>query len=241
MCFWSMTATTKARKAAAVAPSRKQINILLLNGLADSEARKVGPLAQHLANNFTSLTSETIDIDGMEQPPKRGHHNLVLLVLNSWSPQVGEKMSAIRARQRSAKVICLFNEGVDTKVSTLQSFEVNGAVGLDHGYSIVKNAIRTVMEGHPYYPRILWHPFAGPHELERPYKNVYKDALTKQELVVLRYIALEYTNEQIAELMRVGKRTVDTHRESLLKKIGALNTAGLVKAAIVFEVIKAEE
>ena len=45
-------------------------------------------------------------------------------------------------------------------------------------------------------------------------------------------ISQEMTNNEIADKIFVSPRTVDTHRRNLLQKIGAKNTAGLVRFAM---------
>jgi DNA-binding CsgD family transcriptional regulator len=49
---------------------------------------------------------------------------------------------------------------------------------------------------------------------------------------VLKLIAQEYTNGEIAEKLFISIRTVDTHRRNLLEKLQVKNTVGLVKYAI---------
>jgi DNA-binding CsgD family transcriptional regulator len=43
---------------------------------------------------------------------------------------------------------------------------------------------------------------------------------------------LEHTNQEIADELFLSKRTVEGHRQRILEKIGAKNTAGLVVYAI---------
>ena len=45
------------------------------------------------------------------------------------------------------------------------------------------------------------------------------------------------TNDEIAQALFISKRTVDTHRQNLLKKLHVKNTAGLIKAAYAFELV----
>lgn len=61
--------------------------------------------------------------------------------------------------------------------------------------------------------------------------------LTPRELEVLRLIALEYSNSEIAEELFISIRTVETHKRNLLEKLGLKNTAGLVKYAITNKII----
>ena len=56
--------------------------------------------------------------------------------------------------------------------------------------------------------------------------------LTPRELEILKLIAEEYTNPEIAEKLFLSVRTVDTHRQNLIQKLNVKNTAGLVKYAI---------
>lgn len=58
------------------------------------------------------------------------------------------------------------------------------------------------------------------------------DSLTEREVEVLQLICSEYTNQEIAEKLFLSKRTVESHRQRILDKIEAKNTAGLVIYAI---------
>lgn len=61
------------------------------------------------------------------------------------------------------------------------------------------------------------------------YVNV---TLTKRETEIIRMIANEMTNSEIAEELGISPRTVDTHRRNLLQKLDVKNTAGLVRYAL---------
>jgi len=56
--------------------------------------------------------------------------------------------------------------------------------------------------------------------------------ITRREKEVLLLITEEYTTKDIAEKLFISTATVETHRLHLLHKLGAKNTAGLVKIAI---------
>jgi len=56
--------------------------------------------------------------------------------------------------------------------------------------------------------------------------------LTRREKEVLKLIMDELTTKEIAEKLFISPATVETHRLHLLNKLGARNTAGLVKTAI---------
>ena len=56
--------------------------------------------------------------------------------------------------------------------------------------------------------------------------------LTHREREILQLVASGLTNQQIAEKLFTSKRTVESHRQSLLEKTNAPNTAALVKYAM---------
>lgn len=67
--------------------------------------------------------------------------------------------------------------------------------------------------------------------------NIHERGLTKRELEILKMIALEMTNDEIATTLFISKRTVDTHRQNVLNKLNVKNTAGLIKAAYAFKLL----
>ncbi|HVI48105.1 MAG TPA: response regulator transcription factor [Chitinophaga sp.] len=56
--------------------------------------------------------------------------------------------------------------------------------------------------------------------------------LTRREQEILKLIAEEHSNQQIAELLFISLRTVETHRLNITQKLAVKNTAGLVREAL---------
>jgi DNA-binding CsgD family transcriptional regulator len=56
--------------------------------------------------------------------------------------------------------------------------------------------------------------------------------LTRREHEVLKLISEGYTNKQGAMRMRISPRTFESHRAEVMRKLGARNTADLVRAAL---------
>jgi DNA-binding NarL/FixJ family response regulator len=59
------------------------------------------------------------------------------------------------------------------------------------------------------------------------------DELSDREKEVVKLICKEFTNHEIAEKLSLSPRTVESHRQRILDKIGAKNTVGLVIFAVV--------
>jgi len=62
-------------------------------------------------------------------------------------------------------------------------------------------------------------------------------ALTKREGDILRLIVAGRTNKQIAQQLSRSERTVEYHRNRLMRKMAAHNAAELVRRALVMGVI----
>jgi DNA-binding NarL/FixJ family response regulator len=61
--------------------------------------------------------------------------------------------------------------------------------------------------------------------------------LTKRESEILSQIAAGLTNKQIAKRLSRSERTIEYHRNRLMRKLSAHNSAQLVRRAIVMGVI----
>jgi DNA-binding NarL/FixJ family response regulator len=101
----------------------------------------------------------------------------------------------------------------------------------------VKKAISDVAEGNNYFsPEIL----SGIIQNINKKKNGPKNSkLTEREIEVLFNICKGLSNQEIAEVLNVSKRTIDKHRENILLKTNSSNTAQMVVYAIknkIFEV-----
>lgn len=59
-----------------------------------------------------------------------------------------------------------------------------------------------------------------------------KKVITKREREVLKLIVEGYTSSEIADLLFISTRTVETHRSNLMNKLELKNTAALVRYAI---------
>lgn len=61
--------------------------------------------------------------------------------------------------------------------------------------------------------------------------------LSVREIQIIRLIATEYTNEEIALKLDLSRRTVDNHRQNMLNKLQIRNTAGLVRFAFRYGIV----
>ncbi|MDX5346442.1 MAG: response regulator transcription factor [Hymenobacteraceae bacterium] len=72
----------------------------------------------------------------------------------------------------------------------------------------------------------------------RKFQERSNGEFSKREMEVLLLIAEGYTNAEIAEKLFTSRRTIETHRQHLLDKTQAKNTAALISYAFTKGVIK---
>lgn len=66
------------------------------------------------------------------------------------------------------------------------------------------------------------------------------DELSEREKDVVKLICQEFTNNEIAEKLFISPRTVESHRQRILEKIGAKNTVGIVIYAVINNIYSLE-
>jgi DNA-binding NarL/FixJ family response regulator len=94
-------------------------------------------------------------------------------------------------------------------------------------------AVRAAMRGEPFL-------YAGAERaLVRAYvqraragEELSEDPLTPREQQIVKLIAESNTNRQIAELLTISEKTVETHRSNILEKLGMRDRVELTRYAI---------
>lgn len=113
-----------------------------------------------------------------------------------------------------------------------QSF-IEKMIGSGASGYVIKNAtqqelmeaLHTVVKGKEYLS------FDAAVTLRKPDTQNNIPVITRREKEVLELIAEGMTNNEIARQLFISSTTVDTHRKNLLSKLGAKNTASLVRIA----------
>ena len=101
------------------------------------------------------------------------------------------------------------------------------------GKTELLHAIRTVIDGDTYFnPEVTKALLTNmsPHRASQKISG-FLPKITRREKEVLTLIADECTTEEIAKRLFISTSTVITHRKSLLRKLNAKNSVGLIRSA----------
>jgi DNA-binding NarL/FixJ family response regulator len=148
-----------------------------------------------------------------------------------------ETLKEIRLYKKDLKVLALSNYDEYSYIKSMMDEGANGYILKNIEPAELIRAIETVLSGKEYYSNEVLVKLLDAAKNSDKNISQHKSGLSKRELEVLELIAHEKTNDEIAGILFIAKRTVDTHRQNLLKKLQVKNTAGLIKAAYDFKLL----
>lgn len=103
----------------------------------------------------------------------------------------------------------------------------------DAGPQMLRHAVSAVHSGESFYsPRAAAALAVSVRSVEEQPAPQPLALLTGRELDVLRLLASGQSNKQMATELGISRRTVESHRESLMKKLEIRTVAGLTRLAL---------
>ena len=140
----------------------------------------------------------------------------------------------IKQKHPSVKILILTMHETDQYLSEMLEAKASGYVVKTTTSRELVSAIREVHRGdvhlYPSIARMLVDDYLM--RVRNGEEQTSYDGLTQREREILRYIAEEKQNKDIAKLLAISIRTVQAHRTHLMEKLGAHDRTQLVKYAI---------
>ena len=147
-------------------------------------------------------------------------------------------MPELRQRFPDVRVLVLTMLDHENYVARMLEAGALGYVLKNAAISEIAHAIRTVAAGNPFLCteiglNMLYKAVTQRTGTEESAAEGHSRAdLTARELEVLKLIAEGLTNGEIADKLFTSKRTIETHRQNIIAKTQAKNTAALIKLAV---------
>ena len=158
-----------------------------------------------------------------------------VIVLDLSMPDLPGLDAARRIRQSAPRTAVLILSIHDHPEYVRRSIEAGaqGYLRKDSSPAELRNAIRAVHAGGVFFsaPAARHLSAIGPRS-DDDGLLARSESLTPRERDVLIEIARGQTSKEIAAILGVSVRTIESHRESLLRKLGVRGTAGLTRFAI---------
>ena len=162
--------------------------------------------------------------------------DIVLMDINMPEMDGIEATTLALQKNPDLRVICLSMYGEEEYYYKMIEAGVKGFLLKSSDISEVKNAVTTVFEGGKYFSQELLYNVVK-NIKNSQINHTAEDNLSDRELEVLKQICIGLSNQEIAEVLHISKRTVDKHRANLLDKTNSKNTANLIMYAIKHKLI----
>ena len=174
--------------------------------------------------------------DGVSARELAARHHPDVAVMDISMPGETGLMATARLREAEPGCQVLILSMYDDAEYVVESVRA-GASGYllkDSAAQELRQAVRAVHRGQAYYSppvaRKLSEAVRG--DLEQDRRRSAADLLTGREREVLAGIARGRTNKEIGAELGISHRTVETHRESLMRKLRIHTVAGLTRFAL---------
>jgi DNA-binding NarL/FixJ family response regulator len=139
-----------------------------------------------------------------------------------------EATRQIRKRSPNTEVLIFTMHENDALIGGLIRAGAHGYVLKSDGNQQLLNAIKALGSHRSFLANVserLLEPF-------RRARSGKISAITSRERNVLQLIAEGHTNKQIAALLNIGVKTVETHRAAIMRKLNLSSSAALVRYAV---------
>ncbi len=158
--------------------------------------------------------------------------DIILLDINLPGMSGIEVSKKVLAEYPDVKIlaISMFNE--ESYVTEILNNGAQGYILKNTGIDELLNAIRTICGGKTYFSKDVTNTIMKSlmkKRMESKGSTKLIPKISRREKEVLKLIVEEYTTQEIAKELFISLKTVESHRSSLLNKVNARNTAGLVR------------
>jgi two-component system, NarL family, response regulator NreC len=158
-----------------------------------------------------------------------------IIVMDVSMPKVNGLKATKRLKQVSPniKILTLTRHTDDAYLQQLIQSGASGYVLKQSAPTELIRAIRTVADGKNYLdPALTEKMFGGYANRHLKLRGESKATLTERESEVLRYIALGYSNKEIAGLMQISVKTIEAHKANAMRKLDMHSRIDIVRFAI---------
>ncbi|AWH85594.1 DNA-binding response regulator [Flavobacterium album] len=122
----------------------------------------------------------------------------------------------------SCKVIAFSMFEQDEAISQMEAAGASGYILKNSSLKTVLAAIHAVMKGETFFDSSI-------KKVDYQKKDNTDVPLSKRELEIVKLIGEGKTSQEIADLLFIGKTTVDTHRKNILKKLSLQGKSELLR------------
>lgn len=181
-------------------------------------------------NDDYEVVGEAGTADGAISQAREHQPDVILLDLTMPGKSGIEALPSLREVVPNARILVLSMEDDPNYVRAAFELGARGYLLKEAANDDLMTALGEIAEGREYlHPQLGARMQAVEAELRRRQED---DPLSDREREVLRLLALGHTNQEIAQMLFISVRTVESHRAHILTKLRLNTRAELVRYAL---------
>lgn len=196
------------------------------------------------ADGIASILTDQADLDvvgkcydGISILPflEKNEVDIILLDVNLPGKDGIEVCKEVVKNHPTVKVLAISMFNQESYVSEILKNGAKGYILKNTGREELLKAIESIKRDETFFSKDVTETIMRGLMKERKASSGNQKILpkiTRREKEVLKLIIQEHTTQEIANLLFISLKTVESHRSSLLAKLNVRNTAGLVRMAI---------
>jgi DNA-binding NarL/FixJ family response regulator len=155
---------------------------------------------------------------------KNAQPDIIIIDLKSCGSLCLKFINDIREIKPTLNILLLTSANDPIYINKLLTKGINVCLLKNTCPSVIIEAIRSISNGNKY--------ISEEFKDKKLNGSTFLNCISRREIEILRMIAEGMTNKEIAENLSISPLTVDSHRKNLIIKLGAKNTASLIKIAM---------
>jgi len=182
--------------------------------------------------------------DGREAVKKTGHLKPDIALMDISMPILNgiEATRQIKKKFPDIKVLILTMHTTEEYISQILHAGASGYLVKKSAHHELLSAIKAIQKGNSYLSPLVSKKVVDEY-LQKTKDDIKQDRyekLTTREREVLQLVAEGQSNKEIAELLYLSVKTVETHKAHLMDKLNLHTTTDLIKYAIQKGIISTE-
>lgn len=162
------------------------------------------------------------------------NHSVELVLIDIYMPEMNgiETCERINKLYPGIKVLALTTANETSLIRKMFSAGATGYLMKNTNKEELTQAIQSVMQGESFFGAEVSKQILSEVQGHSQSSQTFIPKLSRREKQILKMIIDEQTTAEIAEQLFISFGTVETHRRNIMSKLGARNTAGMVRIAM---------